>query len=106
MYHTKLPFVVQLFPSNFISFKSVGTNEMIMLHSFPAFLKISQRKRQGVKSAICNLRFNQLAPKLIPKLTPCFWPISEIFKPKFSVQILISQPNINQITRLMDQNLS
>ena len=34
---------------------------------------------------------------------PCFCPI---FKTRFLVQTLISQPNINQIKRFVDQNLS
>ena len=35
-----------------------------------------------------------------------FGRLSQIFKTRFSVQTLISQPSINQIKRSMDQNLS
>ena len=41
----KLIFAFLLFLSSFISFKSVGTKEMTILHSFLTFLRISQRRR-------------------------------------------------------------
>ena len=40
------------------------------------------------------------------KLMPCFRRFSKIFTTNFLVQTLISQPNVNQIKRFMDQNLS
>ena len=52
-------FAFLLFLSSFISFKSVDTKEMTILHSFLPFL------------TICVLSSIQLAPKLIP----CFCPI-------------------------------
>ena len=41
-----------------------------------------------------------------PKLILCFWPIFPFFKTRLLVQSLISLPNIKQIKRFMDQNLS
>ena len=40
------------------------------------------------------------------KLIPCFGQFSQIFKTKFSVQTLISQPNMNQIKCFIDHDLS
>ena len=47
----------------FYFIRSVGTKEMAMLHSFLAFLTISQRKRhyECVKAAIRILSFIQLS---------------------------------------------
>ena len=53
------------------------------------------------KAAICVPSFIQVASKLIPS----FWPIFTDVRMKFFVQTLISQPNIDQIKRFMDQNL-
>ena len=41
----KLEFFFLLFLSRFISFKSIGTKEVTILHSVLAFLTISQRKK-------------------------------------------------------------
>ena len=45
------------FPSSFISLKSVGTEEIIMLHSFLAVLTISQRKRHYKVCKSSNMHF-------------------------------------------------
>ena len=44
----KLTFVFCCFFSRFISCRSLGTKEMTVLHSFLAFMTISQRKRHYV----------------------------------------------------------
>ena len=56
-------------------------------------------------SNICIISFIQLARKLILCLSPVFGRFSQIFKTKFLVQALISQQNMNQIKRFIDQNL-
>ena len=54
------------------------------------------------EAAIGILNFIPVAPKLIS----CFGRFSQILKTKFLVETLISQPNLNQISHFMDQNLS
>ena len=56
-----------------------------------------------VKVAICILSIIQLAPKLI---YPVFGLFLQIFEMRFLLQTVISQPNMNEITCFMDQNLS
>ena len=46
-----------LFPSSFISLKSVGTEEITILHSFLAVLTISQRKRNYKVCKSSNMHF-------------------------------------------------
>ena len=69
---------------------------ILLLHFFDNY---SQRKRYYcVKSAIGILSFNQ-------NCYPIFGRVSQIFKTKLLVQTLISQPNMDQIERFMDQSL-
>ena len=65
----KLTFAFLLFLSSFISLKSVGTEEMTILHSFLAFLTISHIKmyHEVCKSRNMHISFIQLASKLNSK---------------------------------------
>ena len=86
----KLAFVFCCF-STFISLGSVGTKEMTILHIFPAFLTISQRKSitKCVKAAICITSFIQIKPTLIP----CFWSIFAGFQNNGLNANRVFQPN-------------
>ena len=98
MYHTKPYICFSVFFPSFISFRSVGTTEITIFHSFLAYLTISQRKRHyevyRSRSSIGILK------KLYPACTKRYrsWTIFlQIFKTNFLVRTLISRPNMNQI---------
>ena len=78
---------------------------MTELHSLLAFLTISQRKRHYKVCKSSNMQ-SYLCPTQTKIYTLLFDRFSKIFKTKFLIQTLISQPNMNQIKPFVDQNLS